>query len=110
MRASSAGVSTDGFCPSPDTDRIVVIEETSEIHLSKPNLLRFEARRAQIPLGQELPLPAVTIAELVRATLRHRPDRIIVGEVRGAEAFDLLQALNTGHLGSLTTIHGNSAG
>jgi len=93
----------------PCTDRIVVIEETSEIHLSKPNLLRFEARRAQIPLGQELPLPAVTIADLVRATLRHRPDRIIVGEVRGGEAFDLLQALNTGHLGSLTTIHGNSA-
>ena len=93
----------------PDSDRVVVIEETSEIHLSKPNLLRFEARRAQIPLGQELPLPAVTIADLVRATLRHRPDRIIVGEVRGGEAFDLLQALNTGHLGSLTTIHGNSA-
>jgi pilus assembly protein CpaF len=54
-------------------------------------------------------LPAVTIADLLRATLRHRPDRIIVGEVRGAEAFDLLQALNTGHLGSLSTIHGNSA-
>ena len=54
-------------------------------------------------------MPAVTIADLVRATLRHRPDRILVGEVRGAEAFDLLQALNTGHLGSLTTIHANSA-
>jgi pilus assembly protein CpaF len=93
----------------PDRDRIVIIEETAEIHLAKPNLLRFEARRAQIPLGQEQPLPAVTISDLVRATLRHRPDRIIVGEVRGAEAFDLLQALNTGHLGSLTTIHGNSA-
>ena len=93
----------------PDCDRIVVIEETAEVHLAKPNLLRFEARRAQIPLGQESPLPPVTIADLVRATLRHRPDRIIVGEVRGAEAFDLLQALNTGHLGSLTTIHGNSA-
>ena len=93
----------------PDTNRIVVIEETAEIHLDKPNLLRFEARRAQIPLGHETPLPAVTIADLVRATLRHRPDRIIVGEVRGAEAFDLLQALNTGHLGSLTTIHANSA-
>jgi pilus assembly protein CpaF len=51
----------------------------------------------------------VTIADLLRATLRHRPDRIIVGEVRGGEAFDLLQALNTGHLGSMTTIHGNSA-
>jgi pilus assembly protein CpaF len=51
----------------------------------------------------------VTIAELLRATLRHRPDRILVGEVRGAEAFDLLQALNTGHMGSLSTIHANSA-
>jgi pilus assembly protein CpaF len=93
----------------PASDRIVVIEETAEIHLDKPNLVRFEARRAQAPLGQEQPLPAITIADLVRATLRHRPDRIIVGEVRGGEAFDLLQALNTGHLGSLTTIHANSA-
>jgi pilus assembly protein CpaF len=93
----------------PDEHRIAVIEETAEIHLVKPNLVRFEARRAQIALGQEQPLPAVTIADLVRATLRHRPDRIIVGEVRSGEAFDLLQALNTGHLGSLTTIHANSA-
>ena len=93
----------------PDHDRIVVIEDTAEIHLDKPNLVRFEARRAVLPLGQEAPLPAVTIAELVRATLRHRPDRILVGEVRGAEAFDLLQALNTGHMGSLSTIHANSA-
>jgi pilus assembly protein CpaF len=93
----------------PARDRIAVIEETAEIHLDKPNLLRFEARRAQAPLGQETPLPPVTIADLLRATLRHRPDRILVGEVRGAEAFDLLQALNTGHLGSLSTIHANSA-
>jgi pilus assembly protein CpaF len=93
----------------PDGDRLIVIEETAEIHLDKPNLLRFEARRAQAPLGQEAPLPPVTITDLLRATLRHRPDRILVGEVRGAEAFDLLQALNTGHLGSLTTIHANSA-
>src|SRR3990170_1838921 len=93
----------------PDDDRIIVIEETAEIHLDKPNILRFEARRAQPPLGQEQPLPPVTIADLVRASLRHRPDRILVGEVRGAEAFDLLQALNTGHLGSLSTIHANSA-
>ena len=93
----------------PDDDRIVVIEETAEIHLTKPDLLRFEARRAQAPLGQEAPLPPVTIADLLRATLRHRPDRILVGEVRGPEAFDLLQALNTGHLGSLSTIHANSA-
>jgi pilus assembly protein CpaF len=93
----------------PPGDRIVLIEETSEIRIDKPNLVRFEARRAQTPLGQEAPVPAVTIADLVRATLRHRPDRILVGEVRGAEAFDLLQALNTGHLGSLTTIHANAA-
>src|SRR5258708_3088061 len=91
----------------PDADRIVLIEETAEIHLEKPNLLRFEPRRAQIPLGQEQPLPPVTIAHLVRPTLRHRPNPILVGEVRGAEAFDLLQALNTGHLGSLTHIHAN---
>ena len=93
----------------PARDRIAVIEETAEIHLNEPNLLRLEARRAQAPLGQEAPLPPVTIADLLRATLRHRPDRILVGEVRGAEAFDLLQALNTGHLGSLSTIHANSA-
>ena len=93
----------------PDADRIVLIEETSEIMIDKPNLVRFEARRAQAPLGQEAPLPPVTIADLLRATLRHRPDRILVGEVRGPEAFDLLQALNTGHLGSLSTIHANSA-
>ncbi len=93
----------------PATDRIVLIEETSEILIDKPNLVRFEARRAQAPLGQEAPLPAVTISDLLRATLRHRPDRILVGEVRGPEAFDLLQGLNTGHLGSLSTIHANSA-
>jgi pilus assembly protein CpaF len=92
----------------PDEHRIVVIEETAEIHLEKPTLVRLEARRAQAPLGQEAPLPPVTIADLLRATLRHRPDRILLGEVRGAEAFDLLQALNTGHLGSLSTIHANS--
>ena len=84
-------------------DRIVVIEDTAELNLSQPNLVRFEARR-------ELPgSPAVTIRDLVKATLRHRPDRILLGEVRGAEAFDLLQALNTGHSGTLATIHANSA-
>jgi ABC-type multidrug transport system fused ATPase/permease subunit len=93
----------------PAEDRIVLIEETSEILIDKPNLVRFEARRSQAPLGQEAPLPAVTIADLLRATLRHRPDRILVGEVRGLEAFDLLQALNTGHQGALSTIHANSA-
>lgn len=93
----------------PDNDRVILIEETSEIHLNKPNVLRLEARRAQAPLGQEAPLPPVTIADLLRASLRHRPDRILVGEVRGSEAFDLLQALNTGHLGSMSTIHANSS-
>ncbi len=86
-----------------DQERIVIIEDTAEIQLDKPNLVRFEARREQPDL------PAVTIRELVRATLRHRPDRILLGEVRGGEAFDLLQALNTGHSGTLSTIHANSA-
>jgi pilus assembly protein CpaF len=93
----------------PPEDRVVLIEETSEILIDKRNLVRFEARRPQAPLGQEAPLPAVTIADLLRATLRHRPDRILVGEVRGPEAFDLLQALNTGHQGALSTIHANAA-
>jgi pilus assembly protein CpaF len=93
----------------PSRDRVVVIEETAEIHLDKPNVVRLEARRAQAPLGHEAPLPPVSISDLLRAALRHRPDRILVGEVRGAEAFDLLQALNTGHLGSMSTIHANSA-
>jgi pilus assembly protein CpaF len=87
----------------PLKDRIVLIEDTAELQIDRPNLVRFEARREQ---GD---LPAVSIRDLLRATLRHRPDRIIVGEVRGGEAFDLLQALNTGHSGTLSTIHGNSA-
>jgi pilus assembly protein CpaF len=87
----------------PETERVVVIEDTSELTLAHPNLVRFEARRAQQNI------PAVTVRDLLKATLRHRPDRILVGEVRGGEAFDLLQALNTGHAGSLSTIHANSA-
>jgi len=90
-----------GFIPGEE--RIVLIEDTAEIQISKPNLVRFEARREQNGL------PAVTIRDLLKATLRHRPDRIIVGEIRGGEAFDLLQALNTGHSGTLSTIHANSA-
>jgi pilus assembly protein CpaF len=106
----SGGTSTDkttllnalaGFLPP--TDRVVIIEETAELHLDQPNVVRFEATRPQRGL------PAVTIRDLLKATLRHRPDRIIVGEVRGGEAYDLLQALNTGHAGSLSTIHANSA-
>jgi pilus assembly protein CpaF len=87
----------------PIEDRIVVVEDTAELQIDRPNLVRFEARREQAGW------PAVTIRDLLRATLRHRPDRIIVGEVRGGEAFDLLQALNTGHAGTLSTIHANSA-
>ena len=87
----------------PDQDRIVLIEDTAEIRISKPNLVRFEAR------PQQNGIPAITIRDLLKATLRHRPDRIIVGEIRGGEAFDLLQALNTGHSGTLSTIHANSA-
>ena len=67
------------------------------------NLVRFEARREQNGL------PAVAIRDLLKAALRHRPDRIILGEIRGGEAFDLLQLLNTGHSGTLSTIHANSA-
>jgi pilus assembly protein CpaF len=87
----------------PEGDRIVLIEDTAELQLEAENLARFEARREQ------LGLPAVTVRDLVRASLRHRPDRIVIGEVRGGEAFDLLQALNTGHSGTLSTIHANSA-
>jgi pilus assembly protein CpaF len=87
----------------PEADRVVLIEDTAELRINNPNVVRFEARRAQRDL------PAVTIRDLLKATLRHRPDRIIVGEVRSGEAYDLLQALNTGHAGSLSTIHANSA-
>jgi pilus assembly protein CpaF len=87
----------------PSNDRVVLIEDTAELQVNQPNLVRFEARREQAGV------PAVTIRDLLRATLRHRPDRIILGEVRGGEAFDLLQALNTGHSGTLSTIHANSA-
>jgi pilus assembly protein CpaF len=86
-----------------DRDRVVLIEDTSEVQMKLPNLVRFEARREQPGV------PAVTIRDLLKATLRHRPDRIILGEVRGGEAFDLLQALNTGHSGTISTIHANSA-
>ena len=87
----------------PKDERILVIEDTAEIQIRTPNLVRFEARDAD---GS---LPAVTIRELLKASLRHRPDRIILGEIRGGEAFDLLQLLNTGHSGTLSTVHANSA-
>ncbi len=87
----------------PNHERIVLIEDTAEIQIQKDNVLRFEARREQNGL------PAVTIRDLLKATLRHRPDRIILGEIRGGEAFDLLQLLNTGHSGTISTVHANSA-
>src|SRR5215831_14967657 len=87
----------------PDQERVLVIEDTAEIQINTPNLVRFEARRAQNDL------PAVSIRDLLKASLRHRPDRILLGEIRGGEAFDLLQLLNTGHAGTLSTVHANSA-
>ncbi len=87
----------------PPEERIVVIEDTAEIHLAQQNLVRLEARR------EHNGLPAVAIRDLLKAALRHRPDRLILGEIRGGEAFDLLQLLNTGHSGTLSTIHANSA-
>lgn len=87
----------------PSDERILLIEDTSEIHMSQDNLVRFEARQSQNGL------PAVTIRDLLKASLRHRPDRLILGEIRGGEAFDLLQLLNTGHSGSLSTVHATSA-
>ena len=87
----------------PPDERILLIEDTAEIQFAHENLVRFEARREQNGT------PAVSIRDLLKAALRHRPDRLVVGEVRGGEAFDLLQLLNTGHSGSLSTIHANSA-
>jgi pilus assembly protein CpaF len=84
-------------------ERIVTIEDAAELQLQQPHIARMETRPANIEGKGEIPQ-----RELVRNALRMRPDRIIVGEVRGAEAFDMLQAMNTGHDGSMTTIHANS--
>jgi pilus assembly protein CpaF len=86
-------------------ERIVTIEETAELALGQPHVVRLEARAANAEGAGAVPVRA-----LVRAALRLRPDRLVVGEVRGEEAFDLLQALNTGHSGSLCTIHANGPG
>jgi pilus assembly protein CpaF len=87
----------------PPDERVLLIEDTAEIQLTQTNLVRFEARQAQNGV------PAVSIRDLLKASLRHRPDRILLGEIRGGEAFDLLQLLNTGHAGTLSTIHASSA-
>jgi pilus assembly protein CpaF len=87
----------------PAGERIVTIEDAAELALRQRHVLRLEARPANLEGRGE-----VTVRQLVRNSLRMRPDRIIVGEVRGGEALDLLQALNTGHDGSLSTVHANS--
>ncbi len=102
---TSAGKTTllNALAGSIDRDcRIVTIEETAELRLPQPHVVRLEAR----PANSE-GAGATTVRDLVRASLRMRPDRIVVGEVRGGEALDLLQALNTGHAGSMCTIHAN---
>ena len=87
----------------PQTDRIVTIEDAAELQLHHPNLVAMESRPANLEgKGQ------ITIRELVKNALRMRPDRIVVGECRGGEALDMLQAMNTGHDGSLTTAHANT--
>jgi len=88
----------------PEEERIVTIEDAAELQLKQSHLVRLETRPSNIEGKGE-----VTARDLVRNSLRMRPDRIIVGEVRGMEAFDMLQAMNTGHEGSITTIHANSS-
>jgi pilus assembly protein CpaF len=87
----------------PDSERIVTIEDAAELRLAQRHVLRLECRPKNIEGEGE-----VAIRDLLRNTLRMRPDRIVVGEVRGSEALDMLQAMNTGHDGSLSTIHANS--
>jgi len=87
----------------PETERIVTIEDSAELQLQQPHVVRLETRPPNIE-GRG----AVTQRDLVRNSLRMRPDRIVIGEVRGGEALDMLQAMNTGHDGSLTTIHANT--
>jgi len=87
----------------PDGERVITIEDAAELQLAHSHLIQLEARPANLE-GRG----AITIRDLVRNALRMRPDRIVVGECRGAEAFDMLAAMNTGHEGSLTTLHANS--
>jgi pilus assembly protein CpaF len=87
----------------PETERIVTIEDSAELQLQQPHVVRLETRPPNIEGRGE-----VTQRDLVRNSLRMRPDRIVIGEVRGGEAIDMLQAMNTGHDGSLTTVHANT--
>jgi pilus assembly protein CpaF len=86
-----------------EAERVVTIEDAAELRLSRPHVVRLESRPASVEGRGE-----VTIRDLLRNALRMRPDRIVIGEVRGAEALDLLTALNTGHDGALSTVHANS--
>lgn len=88
----------------PDKERIVTVEDTAELQLAKEHVVRLETKSANVEGTGEY-----TIRDLVKNALRMRPDRIVVGECRGPEALDMLQAMNTGHDGSLTTIHANNA-
>lgn len=88
----------------PPKERIITIEDTRELQFNLPNVVRLEARPT---VGE---LKGLTIRDLLKNTLRMRPDRIIVGECRAGEVFDLLQAMNTGHEGSMTSVHANSPG
>jgi pilus assembly protein CpaF len=88
----------------PALDRVITLEDTAELRLRSPHVLRLETR----PSDAE-GLAAIDMAALVRTALRLRPDRLVVGEIRGDEAIDLVQAMNTGHDGSLATLHANSA-
>ena len=90
----------------PSTERIITIEDTAELRLQQPHVVRLETKE---PLNFGDRSQEVNASDLVRNALRMRPDRIIVGEVRGEEAYDMIQALNTGHDGSLTTVHANAA-
>ncbi|MGE8588390.1 MAG: CpaF family protein [Alcaligenes sp.] len=87
----------------PKTERVVTVEDTAELALNHPHVVRLEARQAGYDGSGE-----ITIRDLIRNSLRMRPDRVVVGEVRGAEVIDMLQAMNTGHEGSMATIHANS--
>jgi pilus assembly protein CpaF len=99
-KSTLLGVLADAI---PEHERILLIEDTAELHIRKPHIVSTESQT-------DTHRNAVTFDDLLKAVLRHRPDRIIVGEVRGPEARTLLDAMNTGHRGTLATIHASSAG
>jgi len=98
-KSTLLGVLADAI---PDQERILLIEDTAELHIRKPHVVATESQK-------DTHRSAVTFNDLLQAILRHRPDRIIVGEVRGVEALTILDAMNTGHRGTLATIHASSA-